>query len=180
MSLDKATRQRSELLDHPSYLSLVRPILEYCCTVWSPYTQDYINKLEMVQPRAARYVTNRYHNTSNVTSMLEHLEWESLESRQVKCQLTMLFKIINDLVDIPPDQYLTEASTRTRSHHSNKFGHVPASSDYFKNSFFPRTIVLWNCLPASLADAPSLPVWYLSNGSSAPYHSYLFRAVECK
>ena len=92
-----------------AYLSLVRPILEYCCTVWSPYTQDFINKLEMVQRRAVRYFTNRYHNTSSVTSMLEHLEWESLESRRVKCQLTMLFKIINDLVDIPPDQYLTEA-----------------------------------------------------------------------
>ena len=133
-----------------AYLSLVRPILEYCCTVWSPYTQDYTNKLEMVQHRAARYVTNRYHNTSSMTSMLEHLEWESLESRCVKCQLTMLFKIINDLVDIPRDQYLTEASTRTRSHHSHKFRHVPAPSDYFKNSFFPRTIVLWNSLPASL------------------------------
>ena len=126
----------------------------------------------MVQRRAARYVTNRYHNTSSVTSMLEHLEWESLESRRVKCQLTMLFKIINDLVDIPPDHYLTEASTRTRSHHSHKFRHVPASSDCFKNSFFPRTIVLWNSLPASLADAPS----YLSNGSSAQCHSNLFRA----
>ena len=83
-----------------AYLSFARSILEYCCTVWSPYTQDYINKLEMVQRRAARYVTNRYHNTSSVTSMLEHLELESLESRRVKCQPTMLFKIINDLVDI--------------------------------------------------------------------------------
>ena len=147
---NKSTKKSS------AYLSLVRPILEYCCTVLSPYTQDYINKLEMVQGRVARYVTNRYHNTSSVTSMLEHLEWESLELRRVKCQLTMLFEIINNLVDIPPDQYLTETSTRTRSHHSHKFRHVPASSDYFKNSFFPRTIVLWNSLPASLADAPSL------------------------
>ena len=96
------------------------------------------------------------HNASSVTSMLEHLEWESLESRRVKCQFTMLFKIINDLVHIPLDHYLTIVSTRTRSHHSHKFRHVPASSDYFKNSFFPRTIVLWNSLPASLAGTPSL------------------------
>ena len=105
--------------------------------------------------------------------MLEHLEWESLESRRVKCQLTLLFKIINDLVDIPLDQYLMEALTRTRSHHSHKFRHVPASRDYFENSFFPKTIVLWNSLPASLTDAPSL---YLSNRSSAPCRSNLYRA----
>ena len=86
-----------------AYLSLVRPLLEHCCTVWSSYTQEHVNKLEMVQRRTARHVTNRYHNTSSVTSMLEHLEWESLEARHIKCQLTMMFKIINSLVfKVPP------------------------------------------------------------------------------
>ena len=32
---------------------------------------DNINKLEMVQRRAARYVQNNYHNTSSVTSMID-------------------------------------------------------------------------------------------------------------
>ena len=31
----------------------VRPVQEYCSSVWSPYTQDTINKLEMVQRQAA-------------------------------------------------------------------------------------------------------------------------------
>ena len=37
-----------------AYLSHVSPVLEYCCTVWNPYTQDYINKmdLQMVKCRA--------------------------------------------------------------------------------------------------------------------------------
>ena len=51
-----------------AYRSMVRPLLEYCSTVWSPYNQEDIKKIEMVQRRAASYVTNRYHNTSNVTS----------------------------------------------------------------------------------------------------------------
>ena len=55
--------------------SMARPILEYSSTIWSPCTKDYINKIEMVQRRAARYVTNRYRNTSSVTFMIEHLEW---------------------------------------------------------------------------------------------------------
>ena len=63
----------------------------------------------MVQRRAARYVTNRYHNTSGVTSMLDHLEWEILESR-TKNQLIMFFKIVHGFVDIPADKYLTTAS----------------------------------------------------------------------
>ena len=72
----------------------------------------------MVQPRAARYVTNRYKNTSSVTSMIEHLDWESLEAGRAKHQLTMLFKIKNALVDIPANEYLTPASNRTRSQYN--------------------------------------------------------------
>ena len=127
--------------------------MEYCCTVWSPHTQECIHRLEMVQHRAARYVTNSYYN---ITSMLEHLEWESLEARHTKCQLTLMFKIISGLVDIPQGEYLTPASTKTKTRHSHKFRQMPASNDYYLNSFFPKTVRLWNSLSASLTDVPSL------------------------
>ena len=42
--------------------------------------------------------------------MIELLEWESLEAWTAKHQLTMLLKIIRDLVDIPSSEYLTPAS----------------------------------------------------------------------
>ena len=73
-----------------AYKTLVQPNLEYCASVWSPYTATGKQKIEMVQRRAARYATNCYHNTSSVTDMLQDLEWESLESRRVKIQLTLL------------------------------------------------------------------------------------------
>ena len=41
-----------------------------------------LNKIEMVQRRAARYVTNRQRNTSSVGDMLQHLKWRSLEDRR--------------------------------------------------------------------------------------------------
>ena len=43
-----------------AYNSLVRPQVEYASVVWSPYTKDNINKIEKVQRRAARWVTNDY------------------------------------------------------------------------------------------------------------------------
>ena len=139
-----------------AYFSLVRPGLEYCYTVWNPYFQEATDKLEMVQRRAARYITNRYRNTSSVSSMLDHLQLESLESRRIKCQLTMMFKIVHGLVDIPPEKYFTSASTRTRSEHQQKFRQIQTSSEYYKNSFFPRTVRHWNSNPASVVDSPSL------------------------
>ena len=101
-----------------AYFSLVRPNLEYCASIWNPYSIQSIKKLEMVQRRAARYATNRYRNTSRVTDMLDNLEWETLESRRTKIQLEMFFKIINDLVDIPSSNYLIPANSKTRSNHS--------------------------------------------------------------
>ena len=70
-----------------SYITLVRPHLEYCASIWSPHTVQSKQKLEMVQRRAAMYCTNRYHNTSSVTDMLQDLNWETLESRRTKLQL---------------------------------------------------------------------------------------------
>ena len=122
--LRRNLRVSSKATKNSAYYSMVRPLLEYCSTVWSPYTKEYIQKIEMVQRRAARYVTNRYHNTSSVTSMLDHLEWETLESRRTKNQLIMFFKIVHDLVDIPADKYLTPASTRIRSRHSLKYRQI--------------------------------------------------------
>ena len=90
-----------------------------------------------------------YHNSSSVTDMLQDLDWDSLESRRVKIQLTLLFKVIQDLVDMP-------ASTRTRANHTKKLRQISSRSDAYKFSFFPRTIPVWNSLPATVAEAPDL------------------------
>ena len=146
-----------------AYFSMVNPIIEYCSTVWSPHTKEYVSKVEMVQRRAARYVTNRYHNTSSVTSMLDHLDWESLEAWRAKTQLTMLFKIIHGLVDILAEDYLVPGSTRTRSQHSLKFLQIPVSSPSIINSAFSPELFVVGIpyQPMRLR----LPVWYPSSGS---------------
>ena len=119
--LPRNLRINSEDVKSAAYISLVRPHLEYCSTIWNPYHKDQIYKLETFQRRAARYPTNWYHNTSSVLEMLDHLNWETLESRRTKAQLTMMFRIVNSLVDVHLKQYLTPASSRTRSAHSHKF-----------------------------------------------------------
>ena len=139
-----------------AYMTMVRSNLEYCATVWNPHKKEHIKKLEMVQRRAARFVTSRFHNISSVTDMLNQLQWDTLEVRRCKLQLTMFYKIVNNIVDIDKDLYLTPAMAKTRASHSKKFRQISTSRDCFKNSFFPRTIPLWNKLPASTAEAPDL------------------------
>jgi hypothetical protein len=66
------------------------PALEYACAV---YTKENIIQLEQGQRRAARYVTNRYHDTSSVSNMIEHLQWRTLADRRSDARLVMLYKI---------------------------------------------------------------------------------------
>ena len=74
------------------------PTLEYdACTTWDPYLKEDKNRIEMVQRRAPRYVVNRYHNVSSVTSMLEDLKWPTLEGRRQRARLILMYKIVNGL-----------------------------------------------------------------------------------
>ena len=114
----------------------IRLNLEYCSSVWNPHQKDQIRKLEVIQRRAARYTTNGYRNTSSVSSMLDHLQWESLESRRSEIQLTLLYKIVNNMIDIPADELLTKGASRTRSAHSKKYRQYHTTTDSLKYIFF--------------------------------------------
>ena len=68
----------------------------------------------------------------------------------------MFYKIVNNLMDISADHYLTPSKTRTRTTHSKKMLQYRTRTDTRKFSFFPRTIPTWNMLPATVAEAPDL------------------------
>ena len=60
--------------------TLVRPLLEYYSSVWDPQSILLINKLEMVQRRAAHFYINAFKTKDKgcVTNMLTRLEWDTL------------------------------------------------------------------------------------------------------
>ena len=86
---------------------------------WNPHQKKYEQKIELAQRRAARFTLNRYHTTSSVTSMLHELSWETLKSRRIKLQLTDLYNIQHNLIDVEASKYLTKRSTTVRSKHSS-------------------------------------------------------------
>ena len=96
----------------------VKPTLEYASTTWAPHSKTDIRKLEMVQRRAARFVFNDYQCTSSITEIMEKLDWQTLQQRREYARLTMIYRIIHQLVDIPTELYLTALTGRTRGHDS--------------------------------------------------------------
>jgi hypothetical protein len=123
-----------------AYTSLVRPHLEYCCSVWDPHTQKNIKRLEGVQHRAARFVVHNYSWEVSGAALASALSWPTLEQRRVEARLSNMYKISHNLIDIDATQYLTAGYRHTRSNHPYKYQHMSTTHNYYAYSYFPRTI----------------------------------------
>ena len=125
---------------------------------WSPHNKGNIEQLEQVHRKAERFATGDYRQRSSPTSMIKKLGWESLETRREKYTLTLTCRIVHGFVSIPLDRYFKVASRKTRacSHSLKLTTETPACTLYQAASFFYRAPVIWNALPAELAEAPSL------------------------
>ena len=102
--LKRNIRSKNTELREMAYKTLVRPLVEYSSSVWSPYTKSNIARLDMVQRRAARWTLSEYSPYASVTQMLQSLRWRSLEQRRSDSRLCLFYKIIYGLVaiDMPP------------------------------------------------------------------------------
>ena len=62
-------------------------------------------------------------------------------------RLTLMYKITYDLVAIPAADCLIPNTRQSRYNHLLAYRQIPTLKDYYKYTFFPRTIVHWNALP---------------------------------
>ena len=154
-NLKKCPKALKEL----AYLSLVRFKLEYAASVWDPHHTSDTNKLEQVQRRAARFVCNNYSPYSSVTQMLSDLGWQQLKNRRKHIRLALFYKIVHHLTAVPHEDILRKADSRTRSSHNYKYRTLRSHKDPYKISFFPRTILEWNPLPADIVHSDTIHIF---------------------
>ena len=135
-----------------AFITYVRPILEYCTPVWSPYTVCNINKIESCQ----RWFTKRIKGLFGLdyTHRLAHLGLETLQIRRIKYDLQLCFKIINGDISLHCNMFDLSNLTHTRGHKYKLYKHqsnVNAHKYFFRN----RVCDIWNMLPEYVVDAPS-------------------------
>jgi len=85
------------------YLTLVRPILEYCCHVWDPFLHKDIELLESVQKFVVKVRTKRWREPYNYLRNL--LKLPLLKYRRTKLKLTMVYKCLNGLMVMPSNLF---------------------------------------------------------------------------
>ncbi len=110
-------------IKHRAYKTLLRPTLEYCSTVWDPHPRRKIDKLEQINTKAARFITNNYTQAPDITTRLkQQINMDPLHIHRQAHRLTLIYKITNNYIDIDPHTYLHSTNNqRTRNTHNQTY-----------------------------------------------------------
>ena len=94
----------------------------------------------------------------SVTNIMAGLAWRSLQERRLESRLCMLYKTIKGTSACNILAYIHPHSTSLRASHDQQYRvpHTTNPIDAYTYSFFPRTIRIWNILPAALVHASTI------------------------
>ncbi len=139
------------------YTSLVRPILEYGNVIWSPHLQSHINQLEGVQHHATRMLSSISHLP--YSDRLKELNLPSLSYRRMRGDAIEMYKYChnNYNVDKKPFNLVNEMNNQSVTrNHGFKVKKEKTNTSIRSRFFGNRAANMWNALPASIVNAPSL------------------------
>ena len=138
-----------------TFVTYVRPLLEYCSPVLSPCTITAVNKLESVQRVFTKMLCGM--STINYDDRLQSLGLDRLELRRLHADLITGYKIINNMVAVSFNSFFKFAVSTTRGHPLKLM--LPESRVNARAHAFPvrvRPITVWNRLPTHVVLASSL------------------------
>ena len=139
-------------------------------------TKKDIQKLEMVQRRAVRFIFSKFRSTDSPTKLMKDNDIPVLEDRRRIARLKFLHSIYNGKLNIPAHKYIQPFSPRASRHrHMHNLLPYTTRTNTFKNSFFPRTIIQWNSLPPDVVSSDDFEKALL--GASQPWHKCTFSVL---
>ena len=112
-----------ERIEAQAYISLVTPTLEYACASWDPYRKYQIDLLEQIHRCNDHLVTRTYSREEGcVSQALNNLHWPTLQDRRRIARLCMLYKTLNNKVEITVPTYVQHQQLQQIRHsHPLKF-----------------------------------------------------------
>lgn len=135
------------------FKAFVRPILEYCCTTWAPYSIMHHKEIEKVQKRATKLIQNMYN--LSYCDRLKRLNLTTLYYRRLRMDMLQVYRIINGIDKINKDTYFS-FNNRPSRNNSLKLIKPRAQTSIQQHSFSHRIVNLWNELPDEVVLAESV------------------------
>ena len=165
----------SRKIKEMAYKSCVRPALEYACTVWDPYTQQYIDRIQAIQRRAGVSSCND----------IEDLKWTFLQGRRKTARLAMLYRIHNNIIATdgiknklqPPPPHPTHINDKDTTSSSRSNTAEPSTSS--THSCQEPSETGMTCPRKSLRPRPRPSTHYVSNPKYLViFFIYFFRTAD--
>ena len=153
------------------YLTLVRSIFEHCSVIWCPQNSIHLSKFEAIQKRAIKWINGQQFDSYSDTMFYNkqrELNILPIRFKFIYNDLMLFYKIMNALTPIALPEYITVAEAgkvRYTRRTAAIVDHTDTSTlccsvgpncDSFKNSYFYRTMLLWNSLPVSVRQSDGI------------------------
>ena len=135
------------------YKTLIRPILEYASTIWSPHRKKLIEKVEKVQRKVTKFAIH-WSPLYSYENRLSTLQLPSLKWRRIFLDLLMVHRIMHGDEQLRLNIFLlhSEQSDLNLRRHRYTIYKRSFKSDMYKNHFANRVVDSWNALPVELLD----------------------------
>ena len=131
------------------YNAYILPVFDYCCSIWGKTTQKHMNKIAILQKRAAKIILFKPSRTPSRVLFKEH-EWLTFENR---CKYQTAVLVYKSLHDLTP-KYIRELVKISSNENYNlissvrqDIAHIRYKTQYKKQSFAFHSIYVWNFLP---------------------------------
>ena len=134
--------------------AIVRNHLEYAAIIWNPCKKGYVDDFEKVQHSA----TNLLQNISHLShpERLAALNLPTLVCRRIRGDVIEAFKILSNIYDSRVTNFLSKSNFPTTRGHNFKLVVQHANFNIRKWFFSIRIVDIWNRLPSSDVNAPSV------------------------
>jgi hypothetical protein len=118
----------------------VLPLLSYGIPIYFTNTKKCMSNIENIQKYFTRRLFHKLHGKRprpHYSDRLKSFHLHSLESHIIKLDLLLLYKIVHDLIDSTFKPVLSK-------HKVTRLVFQSTVSRKYRNSFFHRSLVLWN------------------------------------
>ena len=150
----RSTVCRSPIFMITLFISHIRPILDYCSTLWNQGYLGDVRRLESVQRRWTSNVIGM--EGLNYSDRLRRLNLYSIQGRLLRTDLIKVWKSFCPIVEVGMlNIFERQFHTATRGHRL-KLSMPSCRSETLRRFLSVRIIREWNCLPANVVEARTI------------------------
>ena len=156
------------------YLTIVRSIFEHCSIIWHPQSSNQISKFDAIQKRAIKWINGQcfeHYSDSEYLNKQKELNILPIKMKFRLNDLILFYKIVNSLVAIELPEHYTfidgrelrftrkNANIIDKKDRTSVTCSIKPACDTFRNSYFHRTMKLWNFLPFEIRQESTISIF---------------------